>query len=133
MIVHADITLYNRRLDKTTRQYIYKRTVLCGVHWYTDQKVAVSEKGLDSADSIKIRIPMTGRKETFLEPSEYARKEDVTGFFTASNGDVFVKGILEDEIAKESDLEKKGLLFGRILSHSDNRRGLEPHIRIGGA
>ena len=118
MIVNADITLYNRRLDKTTRQYIYKRTVLCGVHWYTDQKVAVSEKGLDSADSIKIRIPMTGRKETFLEPSEYARKEDVTGFFTASN---------------ESDLEKKGLLFGRILSHSDNRRGLEPHIRIGGA
>lgn len=57
----------------------------------------------------------------------------MTGFFTASNGDVFVKGILEDEIAKESDLEKKGLLFGRILSHSDNRRGLEPHIRIGGA
>ena len=55
MIVNADITLYNRRLDKTTRQYIYKRTVLCGVHWYTDQKVAVSEKGLDSADSIKIR------------------------------------------------------------------------------
>ena len=28
MIVNADITLYNRRLDKTTRQYIYKRTVL---------------------------------------------------------------------------------------------------------
>ena len=115
MIVNADITLYNRRLDKSTRQYIYTRTVLWGVH------------------SIKIRIPMAERRETFLEPEEYARKEDVTGFFTASNGDVFVKGILEDEIAKESDLEKKGLLFGRILSHSDNRRGLEPHIRIGGA
>ena len=133
MIVNADITLYNRRLDKTTRQYIYKLTEHCGVHWYTYKKVAVSDKGLDSADSIKIRIPMTGRKETFLEPSEYARKEDVTGFFTASNGDVFVKGILEDEIAKESDLEKKGLLFGRILSHSDNRRGLEPQLRLGGA
>uniref|UniRef100_UPI004026125B DUF6751 family protein n=1 Tax=Blautia stercoris TaxID=871664 RepID=UPI004026125B len=133
MIVNADITLYNRKLDKGTRQYIYKRTILYGVHWYTDQKVTVSDKGLDSADSIKIRIPMAERRETFLEPEEYARKEDVTGFFTASNGDVFVKGILEDEIAKESDLEKKGLLFGRILSHSDNRRGLEPHIRIGGA
>ena len=71
MIVNADITLYNRRLDKTTRQYIYKRTVLCGVHWYTDQKVAVSDKGLDSADSIKIRIPMAERRETFLEPEEY--------------------------------------------------------------
>lgn len=133
MIVNADITLYNRRLDKTTRQYIYKRTVLCGVHWYTDQKVSVGDKGLNSADSIKIRIPMVERKEVFLEPEEYAKKESVTGFLTASNGDVFVKGILEDEIAKESDLEKKGLLFGRILSHSDNRRGLEPHIRIGGA
>ena len=133
MIVNADITLYNRKLDKVTRQYVYKRTVLYGVHWYTDQKVAVSDKGLESADSIKIRVPMAGRKETFLEPEEYAKKEDVTGFFTASNGDVFVKGILEDEITKESDLEKKGLLFGRILSHSDNQRGLEPHIRIGGA
>ena len=70
MIVNADITLYNRRLDKTTRQYIYKRTVLCGVHWYTDQKVAVSDKGLDSADSIKIRIPMAERRETTAMTAE---------------------------------------------------------------
>lgn len=133
MTVNTDITIYNRKLDKATRQYIYKRTVVCGVHWYTDQKVSVGDKGLNSADFIKIRIPMVERKEVFLEPEEYAKKENVTGFFTAANGDVFVKGILEDEITKESDLEKKGLLFGRILSHSDNQRGLEPHIRIGGA
>ena len=57
MITNADVTIYNKRVDKKTRQTVYVRTVLRDVHWYTDQKVSVCDKGLNSADVIKIRVP----------------------------------------------------------------------------
>ena len=44
MITNADVTIYNKRVDKKTRQTVYVRTILRDVHWYTDQKVSVGEK-----------------------------------------------------------------------------------------
>ena len=73
MITNADVTVYNKRVDKKTRQTVYVRTILRDVHWYTDQKVSVGEKGLNSADVIKIRVPTEERQEIFMEPAEYAR------------------------------------------------------------
>lgn len=120
MITNADVTIYNKRVDKKTRQTVYVRTILRDVHWYTDQKVSVGEKGLNSADVIKIRVPTEERQEIFVEPAEYARLEDPTGYWT------------EDEITRDTELKSRGYLAGVILSHSDNRRGSNPHIRIGG-
>ena len=108
------------------------RTILRDVHWYTDQKVSVGEKGLNSADVIKIRVPTDNRQEIFVEPAEYARLEDPTGYWTAANGDLIAKGVIEDEITRDTELKSRGYLAGVILSHSDNRRGSSPHIRIGG-
>ena len=137
MITNTDITIYNRKLNPETRQYTWHRTELRGVHWYTDQKVQVlaDSKGLSSADSINIRIPTGGRSERYLPPEEYAALSygKKTLYWTVENGDLFVRGIVQDEIKKESDLQNKHYLVGKVLSHSDNRFGLNPHIRIGGA
>ena len=132
MITNADVTIYNKRVDKKTRQTVYVRTILRDVHWYTDQKVSVGEKGLNSADVIKIRVPTDNRQEIFVEPAEYARLEDPTGYWTAANGDLIAKGVIEDEITRDTELKSRGYLAGVILSHSDNRCGSSPHIRIGG-
>lgn len=132
MITNADVTVYNKRVDKNTRQTVYVRTILRDVHWYTDQKVFVGEKGLNTADVIKIRVPTEGRQEIFVEPTEYARLEDTAGYWTAANGDLIAKGVIEDEITRDTELKSRGYLAGAILSHSDNRRGSIPHIRIGG-
>lgn len=136
MIINDSLTIYNRKLNPNTRQYVYNRTEIPEIHWYTDQKVQVlaSDKGLASADLYKIRIPGS-QTDHFLPANEYAalpfgKEKD---YWTVENGDLFVRGIVPDEIMKESDLRSKHYICGKVLSYSDNRKGGIPHIRIGGA
>lgn len=134
MIINDSLTIYNRKLNLETKQYVYNRTEIPEIHWYTDQKTSVSDKGLASADIYKIRIPgnQTGN---FLPASEYAALSfgEEKNYWTVENGDLFVKGIVTDEITKESDLKNKHYVYGKVMSYSDNRKGGIPHIRIGGA
>lgn len=137
MLTNADLTIYNRKLNPETRQYEWCRTELENIYWYTDQKVQIlaDSKGLSSADLIKIRIPTAGRAKQYLPAEEYAALpiSEQPAYWTVENGDLFVKGIVTDEIKKESDLQNKHYVIGKVLSHSDNRFGVSPHIRIGGA
>lgn len=127
MITNADLTLYHIWINPETRKKEYHRTVVRNVHWYTDQKTALGDGGLKSADEYKIRIPLescTG----YLPPMEY--KGTTEGSWTIENGDLFVCGVVDLEIEKASELSVYHP--GQVLSWSDNRRGSLPHIRIGG-
>lgn len=136
MITNAEITLYNVKNDPVTRLPVYHRTRITGVHWYTDQKTQVDDKGLHSADIYKIRIPADADTEgkRYVSPSEYATSVDVSGFWTIQNGDIFARGLIDVDIVKASDiLAKYPDNSGRVISWSDNRFGSQPHWRIGGA
>lgn len=133
MIVNTDITIFNRKANPETRKMEYCRTILYGVHWYTDQKTAVTDHGLKSGDIYKIRIPMKNR-EGYIPPVEYAvlpweKRQD---YWTVENGDLFVKGVVNTGITKLSELYAQHHEIGQVYSYSDNRFGLNPHIRIGG-
>lgn len=134
MITNESLTIYNRKLDPETRQYVYRRTEIPNVHWYTDQKVSLGDNGLISADLYKIRIPAGRQTERFVPADKYAALlyGEEKSYWTVENGDLFVKGIVRDEITKESDLKNKHYVYGKVLSFSDNRKGGIPHIRIGG-
>lgn len=114
----------------------WSRTVLPAVWWYTEQKTQIlaNDKGLSSADLYKIRIPKERFPEGYLPPEEYAVLPygEHKQYWTVENGDLFVKGIVSDEIEKESDLKKNGYLTGKVMSHSENFFGRNQHIRIGG-
>ena len=132
MITNADITIYNRKANPDTRKMEYCRTIVKGVHWYAEQKTTVTDNGLKSADVHKIRIPaesLTG----YLPAEEYAALPwgEREQHWTIENGDLFASGAVSTDITKPSQLA--GLRFGQVLSWSDNRRGMNPHIRIGGA
>ena len=135
MITNTDITIYNVKDNKVTRLPEYHRTQISGVHWYTDQKTQVDDKGLHSADVYKIRIPAdadTGGR-SYVSSAEYVAADDASVFWTIQNGDIFVKGAVDDEINKASDiLAKYPDCSGRVISWSDNRLGSLPHWRIGG-
>lgn len=135
MLTNADITIYNRKRNPETKKMEYCRTILKGVHWYTEQKVTVGENGLKSADLYKIRVPMYNRRNHYLAPGEYTALPwgEHTRYWTAENGDLFAKGAVELEITKPSDLQSLHIPWGTVVSHSDNRCGGLPHIRIGGA
>jgi len=132
MITNADITVYNQKLNPETKLIEYKRTQIENVNWYSKQEVSVGDKGLNSADSYKIRIPEESPASTYVNEKEYSKLENVSGHWTLKNGDKIVRGLVDDDIAKGSDLGKYAEVC-TVVSYSDNRRGLLPHWRVGGA
>lgn len=133
MQTNADITLYNHKYNKTTRMDDWHRTVIHGVHFYVDNKAAVGEKGLTSADVYKIRIPGDCEcADSYLPEEEYASINDVSSFWTLQKDDYIVQGVCGFEIEKPSDLKETRLRYCRITSWSDNRFGGLTHWRVGG-
>lgn len=124
MITNADITIYNKVLNEETRMDIWKRTVIKGVSFYSDTKVTMDNHGLVTADVYKIRIPEECCAG-YVPANKYTA---VKGTWTLQNDDYIVKGVSPQEITRPAELEN-GI---RIVSWSDNRRGLLPHLRIGG-
>lgn len=133
MITNADITLYNHRLNKDTRLDEWHRTFIRGVHFYVDNKVAVGDGGLNSADVYKIRIPEHAKCDSEYIPEDtYVDCEETDRFWTLQNDDIVVYGICDMEIEKPSDFKNTHKRYCKITSWSDNRFGGIPHWRIGG-
>lgn len=131
MITNASMTLYHRKLNRENGHYEYVRHFIPEVYWYTDQKIAIQEKGVRSADIYKIRIPEEQLKD-YVAPDEDASRTGCE--WTVENQDVFVKGECRLETIKSvADLEKQHYVYGIVNSWSDNRFGGIPHLRIGGA
>lgn len=133
MTTNADITVYNHKYNKDTRLDDWSRTVIHGVHFYVDNKVAIVDNGLKSADIYKVRIPEDAVCEKgFLPDDQYASRDDVSQFWTLQDGDIIVLGVCEDEIERPADLKEKKGRYCTIMSWSDNRFGGLPHWRVCG-
>lgn len=131
MITNADITIYNSIVNPETRIREWKATVIKGVHFYVDNKVALTEKGLASADICKIRVPVSAD----FDGTVYVPLNEYTGAdytWTLQNDDYIALGVITDEIVKPSDLQNKAAQFFKITSWADNRSGSLKHWRIGG-
>lgn len=104
MYTNADITIYNKYLDKATRLDKYKRTIILNVFW--DERKAYNrlQSGIQDADSVLVLIPFkslaTGR---FLPPNEFKGADDT---FTLRVGDKVVRGAVDYETTTGSDLDK---------------------------
>lgn len=134
MLTNTSLTIYNRRKNKETGFYQYVKHFIPAVHWYTDQKTEIAEKGIRSADIYKIRIPEE-QLDDYISPEEYHRIKDneLEEKWTVENQDLFVKGECAEDISSAADLEKLHKTYGSVNSWSDNRFGGTPHIRIGGS
>lgn len=138
MLTNADMTIYNRKANPTTKKMEYVRTVIKGVWWHTKLEVSTALSGmgggLKSADVLTARIPMDGRAG-YLPPDEYAALTwgDHTGKWTVENGDIVVKGEISTDITRPAELGAMHLQMFQVVSHSENFFGGNQHIRIGGA
>lgn len=97
MFNNYDITLFN--LYDENGEQRYKRTYIRGVDWQSKQSVTVGDKGLLSADSIKIFIPYDADMDggEFLKPKAFNRSNK-SNYFTFKEGDIIVKGIIDFEL-----------------------------------
>lgn len=113
MITNAAITIYHKSYDPVTRRDIWTYTQYPAVNWYGKRAVNVDSNGLNAANAYTIRIP-------------------TTSIIEAANGDVVVKGLVQDDITGPTQL-KKYITFV-ITAVRDNRRGspMMHHWRIEG-
>jgi len=117
----ADITLYNKHYNQTTRLDEWQITYLYGVNWYGGRAVAVTDKGLSTASLYKIRIyPTAENQETYNLNYE-------AGKWRLQNGDVVALGIITTPLPKNITTE-----HFTITMWSDIRFGGLPHWRAEG-
>ena len=97
-------TLYHKNYDPDTRLDVWTATILTGVSWYAKQGVTAGENGLNSADTLIVRIPVEAAPEGL----------------SASPGDLMVKGE-NGPIASPRELAGKERYT--VTAFRDNRRG----------
>ncbi|CAM2079764.1 MAG: hypothetical protein NSGCLCUN01_03992 [uncultured Clostridium sp.] len=107
-----DITLYNAYYDKQTEKTLYSRTYLFGVDWQGSNAIAIRDKGLISEDKTEIFIPFsieTAKK--YIKPKAFSRlsENEREKYFTFSNKDIVVKGIVDFDVTGEKGHTKKDL------------------------
>lgn len=131
MITNADITVYNRHYDQEKGYDIYRRTVICGVWFFVDNKVQITESGVLSANIYKVRIPASSDmgNAVYVPPHEYTGAERT---WTLQADDYICRGILKQEIEKPAELKKEINQVFKITSWADNRFGSLAHWRVGG-
>lgn len=106
------ITLYNIYRSNDGEITEYNRSV---IRVHMEEYDGAVEKGSadKSADTISFFAPFTIEKETgkkFVEPEEYLRLTNRTGFFTFRKGDIVLKGKVDEDIASEKEF---------VLAHPD--------------
>lgn len=109
---NTTVTIYNRYEDAQTNLVTWHRNVIEGVFWkYTGNKVFVGNTVLETKDII-CRIRKDSR---FLDKSQWINvpNDQMSNYFTLAQGDIIVKGQVEDDIneyvsgKRSTDLKKK--------------------------
>ncbi len=110
MRTNADITVYNKYIDPSTRTAKYQRTVVYEVTWENRKAANVIASGLIAADSVAIFIPMARGSGSYKAPAAWQALSSKTGAWTLQVEDFIVRGVVTDEIGtgfSVSDLKAK--------------------------
>lgn len=119
MKTNADMTLYSKSINPTTRTEVYTRTEYVGVFWENRKAANVLRSGLLEADSVSVYIP-----------------SQTPGLFPIKVGDILVKWIVKDEITGSftiTDLKAKypNVVTVRSVDTKDFGRKNMQHVQIG--
>lgn len=129
------ITVFNRYLDQINDNDAWIGTVISGVSYFAQVKTAVTDKGLSSAETVSIRVPVDAecQGKQYVTPVAFASAEDKTDKFCFAPGDMIVHGAAQfDESTTLPKLkEKYGAEMVTIVGATDNRYTRRaPHIKV---
>ena len=135
---NADITIYNRYIDATTRAEKWQRTTVHGVLWENRKAVNVIASGGNiSANQANIYIPHA-RGTAYKDPAAWQALVTKTGYWTLQDGDAVVRGLVSDTISTSftiTDLKAKysDTLTIRSVDTMDMGSAGMSHWQIGAA
>lgn len=99
MKTNADLTIYNKYTDPTTRTEKYQRTQVRRVAWENSKASNVLQTGGQiAADQATLYIPFQ-RGANYLKPKAWQALTTKTGKWTIQEGDLIVKGLVSDTIS----------------------------------
>lgn len=98
MMTNADVTVYNKYIDSTTRSEKYQRSTVYGVVWQ-DTKGVTNSKSQLAANVALVMIPYTvANYAAYRTPKTWQALVSKSACWTLQEGDVLIKGIVADEI-----------------------------------
>jgi len=107
MMTNTSITVYNKYLDPVLKLDKYQRVVIQDVHWSGVDTAKRVQTGRNAEDKAYVVIPFTSTSELQFVPSiDFQRLQDKTGYFTLAPEDRIVKGEIEFETDRISELDK---------------------------
>lgn len=137
----ADITLYNKHVDTTTRVVKWYKTTLSNCFWkYVGSQVQIGSTILDSA-KIVCRIP---KHPKFLPANQWLNlpNDCKADYFTLQQDDIICLGNIPDQIdeykagTRSTDLMLKyknsGCIHVQDFSINTHSGMLSPHYKVGG-
>lgn len=109
-IYNQTITILNKlkRPDSNTGKDVWYKTVIRDAVWYTDSARSAGNHDVYIGSYITILIPFHEEYKDYLEWKVLPNKEE---YFTFSNGDYVIRGLMEDEVTADNivkTLEKYG-------------------------
>lgn len=132
-LCNETITVFNARYDADTGYDVYVPTVITGTSWYCEIASNVDSSGLKAANKFTVRIPadadFSGKE--YADPITY-RETGSDSLFTLANGDIVVKGSVNEEGLLPKQMQERYESF-TILGVSDDRRARAPHWKVVGS
>lgn len=115
MITNSSMTLYHKRFNSKTRLDEWDRYPIENVMWQGGKGASIN-KGYEKANDITIYIPYNANRELSQVPF--------------SIGDIIVKGNIEDEITKQSDLKVDNYNITTLINNDYGSDDMQ-HIQLG--
>lgn len=126
------MTIYNKYLDQVTLTDKWQKHVVHEVLW-DGMSAGKALNGIMQTNTCKVYIPYNANYFTeYLSPIDFLA--DPTDHWTINIGDIIVKGTVNDDINKMSDLKTLYTDVYTVNFWKDNRYGSPPmwHFELGG-
>lgn len=115
LTTNTSMTLYHKVFDKTSRLDKWERYIIENVMWQGGKGASIN-KGYEKANDISIFIPYN--------------INDNLADIPISIGDIVVKGIVENDITKQSDLNIDNYNITTLINNDYGSPNMK-HIQIG--
>jgi len=115
LTTNTSMTLYHKVFDKTSRLDKWERYIIKNVMWQGGKGASIN-KGYEKANDISIYIP-------------YNINDNLTDI-PISIGDIVVKGTVENDITKQSDLNVYNYNITTLINNDYGSSNMK-HIQIG--
>lgn len=135
-IYNETVTILNkvRRSDAGGQKDLWYKTILNNVAWYTDSARSAGGSAVYIGSYITILVPFNDKYLPYMEWKKLSNREK---FFSISNNDYVVKGIVTEDISADnivSVMQKYGEDVCLVKHHNENHRrfGAKVQLKIQG-